>query len=526
MPNPCGLHIQAAGQRFNRIACLQHVKAADYVTCTVLDDLQLAIDLNIPYAVFRAYTFEPMPADSSDGAAREAAREAMKQIRGWVQTHGNNRNVLFMVNCEQGWTIERNMMYTYMIEDSASDPGGPIGLCVGNYASGAIKAGQGGEPNHWRDQAEPLLRALAKHKNTRLPNGSHAFVLGDHYYTGIFPWIAVNGGEKNRQPRWEDRPTTIDWNKPQWHLGRGAQGIMKACAEWGIEPPPMIITECLIDDMNDVAYTFGNRDIGDTGLKLAAGYNKARGWRSLIPQWQEWYPGHDPGEVLADMTIWAWETIYGPLGFVIGSHTYTYSDASGQTNQWVSFTVDDSPEYLRKMEAYRYTASEKREIGLVYPALPVASDPRWERVLASPFAPMGVQPLGFTNIRRIPTTDGNAPVMQLSGEKVPARIIREITFADKWTVIDLQGVIGWIHRDYVIFTPFEENPAITSTQELVAPVVATTDTPVTTSDTISRAEFETAIQNLKAEFERIASDMRRELLDELIAALERLRDGG
>lgn len=304
MPNPCGLHIQAAGQRFNRDALIQHVRAADYVTCTVLDDLQLAIDLNIPYAVFRAYSFEPMPADQSDGAARDAARKAMEQIRGWVQTHNNNRNVLFMVNCEQGWSPARNMMYTYMIEDSANDPGGPIGLCVGNYASGAIKAGQGGEPNHWHDQAEPLLRTLAKYKDKRLPNGSHAFVLGDHYYTGIFPWISVNGGEKNRQPRWEDRPLSIDWAKPQWHLGRGVQGIMKACAEWGIEPPPMLITESLIDDMDDVAYTFGDRNSRNTGLKLAPGYEKARGWRSLVPQWGEWYANRDAGEVLADMTIW------------------------------------------------------------------------------------------------------------------------------------------------------------------------------------------------------------------------------
>lgn len=221
---------------------------------------------------------------------------------------------------------------------------------------------------------------------------------------------------------------------------------------------------------------------------------------------------------------------------MIGTHTYTYCDASGNANQWVSFTVDDSPTYLNKMQAYRYMAastagaSPAGRQGNTYPDLPAANDARWERVLASPFVPLGVQPVGFTNVRRIPTTEGNEPIMQLSGENVPARIIREMTFADKWIAIDLQGVIGWIHRDYVMFTPFEDSP--TSTQEMVAPAV-------NQKDGVSWKEFDEAISRLRAELQgidavssaefaatisRLKDEVRKSVLDDLIAALQKMRD--
>lgn len=352
--NPIGLHIQAQGKGFDRNATLAHVKKAQYLTCTVLDDLQLAIDLDIPYAVFRAWAFEPNPGDNP----KNAAKQAIAQIATWAATHHGGHNVLYNVNCEKTWSKSRNEMYSEMIElsaDAAANGIPFVGLCVGNYGSGTVKSGQGDDPNWWASpDGELLLRTLAKHRDVKMPNGSYAFVLGVHEYTGIHPWIASNGAEKRLNPQWEHRPRSIDWNKAQWHLGRAAQGIIEACEKYGIKPPRMLITECLIDDMDDVAYTFGNRDQNSTGLDTIYGYGKkARGWRSLVPQWKKWYPGKDVenGGLYADMLKWTWETIYKPLGFVIGMHTYTWAS----TGDWESFRVDNAPGYISAMESYVQT---------------------------------------------------------------------------------------------------------------------------------------------------------------------------
>lgn len=496
MPNPLGLAIQAQTLGFNRQALLDHVRAADYLTCSVLDDLTLAIDLHIPYAVFRSYPFEPTSLADNDGAAREAAKTAMAKIRGWVQTHPGGRDVLYQVNCEQGFSLTRNRMYAYMIEDAANDPGGTIGLVVGNYASGAIKAGQGNEPNQWLTEAEPLLRALDKYRDKRLSTGAHAFVLGEHYYTGLFPWISANGGAHRLNPRWEDRPLAIDWNRAQWHLGRGLQGILKACQVWGIQPPPMLITECLIDDMDDVAYTFGSRNTGDTGLKLAAGYKKARGWRSLIPQWGIWYPGRDAAEVLADMTIWSWETIYAPLGFVIGTHTYCYGDGSQAANQWISFRVDldDGKGYRKKMESYR--SAPKPATGPLPEALFLdLADTRWTTADA---VAIGTPALTF--IRTLPSAAASKLEQRITEKPLRLQVIPKGLLDDAeraklmrpdgyWHHVKLpDNQVGYVREDVV---------AMTSVVPVETPPVSPN------SGGVTRAEVLALLEALKREFEAL-----------------------
>lgn len=351
MANPCGLLISAQGKDFNRSACIQHVQTAQYTTCSVLDDLTLAIDLHIPYAVFRSYPFEPQPKGNDQNAGFAAADLAFGQLMAWRKSHPGSENVLFMVNCEQGFGIGVSWMYARLIQRCATEVNPPIGLVVGNWASGAVKCGQGNEPNAWIDAGEPILRAMEKYGDKTLPNGSWAFVLGVHEYTALFAWIASNGGKHEQTPRWENRPQLIDWSLPQWHLGRMAQGIMEACDHFKIQRiPRMIVTECLFDTMNDVIDRLGP-------IRLAPGYDKPRGWRSLVPQWMEWYPGKDPAEVLADQHIWTWETIYKPLGFVIGTHTYIYERTDDPN--WISFQVDeaDALAYRRKMESYGKTTS-------------------------------------------------------------------------------------------------------------------------------------------------------------------------
>lgn len=369
--NPCGLMIQPGN--VNKAEILRHVKAAGYNTCSVLDDRKLTIDLNIPYGVFRDFNFEPEPGNNPE----EAAKSAIRHIRSWERLPGQE-NIYIMVNCERSFTKERLDMYAHMaLIASRLNPS--IGFVFGNFASGAIKSGQGPknivntkgevihtnnnrilptnreiangwrERNEWYEKAEFFIRTLHSLRHVKLPLGTPAFILGTHDYTGIHPWIAVNEAENWNKPLWEYRPSSIDWSKPQWHLGRTDQALMQCYAAWNIpkeEAIPVIKTESLLDDMDDVAYLFGNRATGNTGLKLHRGFpmweqfNKSRGFRSLRPQYADWYPGRDLYAIYADMVVWTWETIYAPLEWVIGTHTYCYGDNSGSQNKWWSFRVD------------------------------------------------------------------------------------------------------------------------------------------------------------------------------------------
>jgi hypothetical protein len=354
--NPIGLCIQPQAKDFDRAKCIAHVRAAEYITCQVLDDQQLTIDLDIPYGVFRDYNMEPQPGTDPKGVAKQT----MAKLRE-IAARPGGRNILYYINNEPQWSKARNDMYAYMIEESANDPSGPIGLCVGNYGIGTIKCGQGSDPNWWdTPDAELLLKTLHKYRDVKLPNGSYAFVLGLDEYTGLFPWIASNGAEKRLNPQWEHRPSAIDLSKDQWHLLRGFQGILEACKRLGILPPWMLIEEALIDGMNDVIYTFGNAATGQHNLQLAVGADKPQGWRTLIPQYAIWYPGKDPEDVLADFHIWDWETVYAPQLYILGITIYCAWDASGDgkgqpAHKWKWFRVDNAPKYLKRMEGYRWS---------------------------------------------------------------------------------------------------------------------------------------------------------------------------
>ena len=344
MANAMGLYLQAQTAGFDRAAVLRHVRAAQYVTSVVLDDLQLAVELGIPYAIYRKYGCEPQPDRNDQNAGFAAADRIFEQLVSWRRTSPGSENVHFLINNEQGFGVGVSWMYNRLIMRCATEMNPPIGLVIGNWASGAVKCGQAGEPNAWIDAGEPILRAMDAYKNKQLPNGSKAFVIGNHDYTSLTPWIAANGGAFQNKTTWDDRPLSIDWTKPQWHLGRMIQGMMAACKHFGIPTyPPVIITESLFDTMDDVINRLGP-------IALAPDADKPRGWRSLKPQWAKWYPGVDPAVHLARCHVWAWETIYKPLGFVIGTTNYCY----GNTGDWWTFRVDepDGAPYLQAMEAY------------------------------------------------------------------------------------------------------------------------------------------------------------------------------
>lgn len=333
MTSPLGYMIQAQGVS-DRAALLAHLQAVQPTTLTVMDDYQLAVQIRNMLlrciVVYRSSTFEPAPDYSNEA------------IRNWLSAFPDKRIVL-MINCEAGFDSSRVSMWVRFITIAS---GLGYKLCVGNISSGSVKCGQGADVNEWLTVGAPLLRAF-------VTNPGH--YLAFHEYTFPFAWSVSNGafGEPNHPP------SQLNWTLPQWHIGRNVQGIQAACKTLNIAPPQCIVTECLIDTMNDIST---NKDSPFYGMK-------ADGYKTLSDYWNKVYPGQDHGDVLADNQIWAWEKAYAPCGFVVGVHVYCWGDASGGAQKWYNYRVDDNPRYLQRMEAYTAAAQP------VAPTLPPVVTP-------------------------------------------------------------------------------------------------------------------------------------------------------
>lgn len=347
-----------------------HVRAAEYTAVLCIDNQQVASQLNRPYNIFRAYGYEPAPSNGTDKAVTEAAEAVFKKALPWAQQYPNTH---IYINNEVDFTKARLDMYAEIIrldvEWAQKNNTQPIGFVFGNFASGAIKSGQGPrqiienkkvihendnsiaptaeelnkgwrEPNHWITNGEKFLRAMHKYRDVKTVSGGYAFILGDHQYTMFTPWYSTDGGDYVNVFDWKNRPRKIDWMKAQWHIGRTAQALMQAAKHFGITSPWMIITESLIDYMNDVA------------SRLDLGF-KPRGYKTYANVWKQWFPDFDTvEEAYAEMIIWAWETVYAPLGNVLATLTYSY----GSTGDWGTYQIDvpADNEYLSTMEDYRW----------------------------------------------------------------------------------------------------------------------------------------------------------------------------
>lgn len=436
--NPCGLHIQAQAPNVDRSKLIAHLRAANYGTVTILDDYKLAMELTdiLPGAVIVHRAFEePEPGPPRGASADVIKKHAVdyfqsKKAKEWGANDPRAKKVILNVNCECDWSRERCDWYAYMIEEAARFD---IGLVVGNWAAGVIKSGMGSDPNAWLTDAELLLRTIAKYRDR------NKYFIGLHEYSTFYVWAVMNGLAPERKDGWkfENAPKQIDWNQPQWHIGR-CIGLVRACEKFGIAKAPILITECSLDDMQDISKRMP--------VKLAPGYSAPRGWRSLVPQWAEWYPGRDPGEIYADMNIWVWEKVYKPLGCVVGSHAYCYGDASGDKHLWKSFLVEDSPGYLQRMEKYA------RELAAQAAPLP-------KPAAAGSGESVTLTGGGASNMRSGPGTD--YPVIDSLPESTtitwyPA--IKTKAGDYNWIYIETAGRFGWIaERPGVTFTPAGSN---------------------------------------------------------------------
>ncbi len=351
--NPCGLHVESRDNRFDRRVFFDHIILANYSTLAFMDDFQLAMDSQgvLPNAVISHRVYEkdnpgPPLIGSWAGAPQTNDHEAIKvsamayinsREAEWANPNPLAKQIYLNVNCEPTFTRSQCEWYVEMMHYCA--PKG-IRLLLGNFGSGRVKSGQGDDPNEWLTDGAELLQTFYKYQHTGL------FLLGLHEYTTFYAWAVSNGQAPERPDgyKFENAPNPVDFTKPQWHIGR-LYGVVTACQKLNppIDPPNIVISEALLDDMQDISKRMT--------VSLKKGLKSPNGWWTLEPQFRQWYPNRDPGEVYAGMSQWTWEAVYAPLGCVIGINNFTWNDASSK--DWENFRVDNSIPYRKSMEAYR-----------------------------------------------------------------------------------------------------------------------------------------------------------------------------
>jgi len=326
--NPTGLFCQAQGMGDGEMnEFVEHCIRANYSTLSIMDNFGLCSRLKdrVPDCdvVYRASGFEPVPAFDNK-----------KVMNDYLKITPPDKRIRLMVNCENGFTIDRVKAACDYI-DVANDNGWK--LCVLNTGSGTVRSGQlrgdgTHEVNEWLTIGAPLLHKLAENPDQGL---------GYHNYTSVFAWIVANGTYTFQK---HDAPPVIDWKLAQWHMGRDLQGITAACDSLKIGLPLMFVTECWVDQMNDIQENPSNP------------YHqyKSNRWRNLIEPWKTLYPGQDAEDILADQFHWVWENIFAKFGRgrVAGMHFFTWLSSSLSQGQWKDDDIANARRFRERQEAY------------------------------------------------------------------------------------------------------------------------------------------------------------------------------
>ena len=346
MQNPIGMVYQI-NDRVSRDAAVAFSRQAYHFATTSLNDFVLAQRLKkeagVRYSIFRNQAWEPgdFRRPNAQDVEEEArtAYEAIKNV---------DRSIHVLINNEQEWTNERFQFYIELIKLTMADPNGPVGMVFGNFSAGSVKCGQGDDPNWWETTpaAREFLILLQTLEHIKLVDGAQAFVFGDHQYTALYPWSAVNGGEYLRAD-WADVVVEIDWKKPQWHIMRMVQGIRNA----GLPVPYMIITETLFDNMKDIVEAWNAR---------FPSIIAARGYHTL----EEFWKFHGSDFEYHDFLEWTWENLWSTSDRVLGVNVFIFNG----TGSWETFDVSQDEDFKQANMSYA---------GLVLPECPdVGYEPR------------------------------------------------------------------------------------------------------------------------------------------------------
>lgn len=180
--------------------------------------------------------------------------------------------------------------------------GRPFKLVIMNLSVGTP------EPGDWlRPNAQKLLRLLDEERE-------HV-VLGLHEYFHGVVTAGLQGVHYNLD--YQNWPTTIDPNKPNWLVGR-FMFLVKACQQLGVKPPRMVITE------------YGADSIGT----WEGWFKPNGGWQALAGFWQKFMNMSTVDAYLLNL-LYPLRVIYP--GLVEAALIFQYG---AKSPRWASYNVE------------------------------------------------------------------------------------------------------------------------------------------------------------------------------------------
>lgn len=196
---------------------------------------------------------------------------------------------------------------------------------------------------NWRE-LDPLANFIAEHPNQFLLTCDE-YGAG-HFFSGVVDPRLAGGNEVGHidPATWRASPIPH-----YWHIG-SITGYMRDRKARGLPVPMFAITEGLATDALSDVTTFRNT------LKLASGYDDARGWKSIIPQWEAWWNnpaspfnrGWSPDDAYAEQIEAVLREIYAPFPEFVGAIIYCWGWVDPQ---WQQFDVSHATWLQARLES-------------------------------------------------------------------------------------------------------------------------------------------------------------------------------
>jgi len=422
----------------------RHLVAIDPAAVLVMDDLDKCRELKrlLPDAIV---IYREHGSEGDETVHKRMSPEAWLKHRGGMAAGG----IWQYTTNEPGYDKDILQWHVWLMEQAVVTK---TPLVVGNFATGLPK------PEEW-GLARRFLELLAAHPDL--------FILGLHQYAAGVATSGLYGGYPDNAGADPSKPNEVGKNliPPEawppsaegittFHMGR-QRFLLDYCKLIGIRPPRMIITETGFDDLSDVAGFMRK-------LKISSKYQNARGWKSIIPQWEAWFGarGWSPERAYFEQLKWADRVLFQPYG-IEAELVFSWGHSS---QMWDQFDMAEAFEFHALLEAHAKPVVEPPPPApKPLPAFPIDFD---ERCVYRRFQPVKWR----VAVRSRPTAESqlitfiefpfhDADVI-LEADLRPEERVTELVGeeAGRWLPVRLGKVEGWIHHAGVMIYQVNELP--------------------------------------------------------------------
>lgn len=259
-------------------------------------------------------------------------------------------------------------------------------------------------PEHFAD-LDPLADIICRYPNL--------FILtmdeysGGHAFSGVVDPSIAGGNEVGHIHYWKAGPTPEKWQDTQfWHSGR-ITNYFRYRKALGKPLPPTVITEMGMDTLSDINAWLST-------LKNTGTQDKVRGYKTLSPQWHEWYG--DPDVAYAQMLAAQWREIYSPWSNIIGECIFVWG--TNGDRQWNSYRVDGNSAFFNQVIKEDW----KAKVIVVNPVSKPANagTPTHIGLLVTPTYINGREAPTTSSTNNVKQVLNNTPIQRYSGGEVIA----------------------------------------------------------------------------------------------------------